>query len=79
LNEQHTIFDREGVESMLTEYNSLIHFCSKDLIEIQSEEREYAEKHGIPLNKLTPILISKLKKFKARFLQEYPEWGPMAD
>jgi hypothetical protein len=75
LNEQHSSFGGEGVESLLLDYNSLIHFLSKDLQEVDVEDREYAEQYGIPINKLTPNLVSKLKNFKTRFLPNYPECG----
>jgi hypothetical protein len=75
LNEQHSIFEvNEGIDTILLEHNSLIQAYVKDLKELDIDARNYAEMHEIPIDKLTSILISKLKHFRDQFLPEYPDF-----
>jgi hypothetical protein len=80
LNEQHSSFEvNERIDRVLMEHNALIQAYSKDLQEIDIDVRNYAEMHGIPIDRLTSILISKLKNFRYHFLPEYPDYETSAE
>jgi len=72
LNEQNSWFGDEGVESMCLTSNAFIQFHSQDLEEI-TQDRKFAENHGIPINSLVKSLILKIQDFKNRFLP-YPDY-----
>jgi len=72
LNKQNSWFDGEGVEDIYLTSNAFIQFHSQDLEEI-TQDRKFAENHGIPINSLVKSLILKIQDFKNRFLP-YPDY-----
>jgi hypothetical protein len=72
LEKQYWSLGDEGGGSLLN-YATMIHVSSEDLQKINQQEREYAEKYEIPINQLTPNLLSKIQNFEAKFFPSYPK------
>lgn len=73
LNLQHSHFGSKGVDGLLFDYNFMMDMNLEQLTKIRKDDREYAERNGIPIDKLRRNLRSRLKKFKVRFLANHSD------